>query len=271
MGCGIQSAYDLVVRRLRAWATLFALVLFGGLLGAALPGSAAAQLCSGIPGLLQNGSFEAPDILQPSPPAARIFGTSPDISASYDDTNVPGWSTTAPDGEIEIWASGFNGVDSFEGAQHAEVNANQFGALFQDLVTTANSEIVWSFAHRGRSGVDTVEVLIGPQGGPLLSQGTFSTDNDDWDLKSGSYVVPAGQTITRFQFLAVSTANGSISVGNFVDAVRIAPECDYGDAPATYPVTRANNGAAHRISPGAFLGSAVDAETDGIGLISNGT
>ncbi len=41
------------------------------------------------------------------------------------------------------------------------------------------------------------------------------------------------------------------------------PKLDFGDAPQTYPVLRSANGARHAIKPGFFLGSSVDAETDG--------
>lgn len=97
----------------------------------------------------------------------------------------------------------------------------------------------------------------------MVAQGTFSTGNSAWDVKSGTYVVPAGQTVTRFQFLAVSTANGNLSVGNFIDDVRLAPLCDFGDAPSNYPVLFSDGGAAHRITAGAFLGNAADADFGG--------
>ncbi len=227
------------------------------------PVIALAQECSGIPGLVTNGGFELPDVTLSSPAAVQVFGSPPNVVKIYNEGDVPGWETTAADNRIELWRSGFGGVASYEGNQHAEINANLFGAFFQDLATTPNTTVLWSFAHRGRAGVDTVEVLIGSPGGTLVSQGQFSTGNGGWDVKSGSYTVPVGQTVTRFQFLAVSTAAGNPSVGNFVDAVRITPDCDYGDAPASFPVLRSNNGAAHRLEIGSFLGSSIDVETDG--------
>jgi len=223
----------------------------------------AADACSGIPGLLANGSLEVPDISSPVPSALQTFGSPPLQVKIYSADDVPGWNTTATDNRIELWQSGFNGVVSFDGQQHAEVNANRFGAFFQDLQSTPETEVLWEFAHRGRSGVDTVEVLIGPVAGPLDSQGAFSTDNDDWVLYSGRYDVPVGQSTTRFEFRAIATANGNTSVGNFVDGLRIAPSCDYGDAPGSFPVARANNGAAHLVRSNVFLGSLADTEVDG--------
>jgi hypothetical protein len=181
----------------------------------------------------------------------------------YDENDVLGWSTTASNNRIELWQSGFNSVPSFDGNQHAEVNASAVGGLFQDILTSPGSEIIWSFAHRGRAGVDTLRVEIGPPGGPLLSQGVFSTGSGAWDVKTGTYEIPAGQTVTRFQFTAVSTAANNATVGNFIDAVQIGPLCDYGDAASSFAVLRSNSGAAHRVQSGAFLGSAIDPEFDG--------
>ena len=245
--------------------------VFSGLLASTCNINAVAQSCAGIPGLLFNGSFENPDVTQPTPVADQTFGTPPIVVRIYDENDVPNWNTSASDDSIELWRSGFSGVDSFDGDQHAELNANIAGGLYQDLVTTPNTTALWQFAHRGRSGVDTAEVLIGPPGGPLVSQGTFSTGTNDWDIKSGEYIIPPGQPITRFEFRAVSTASGSASVGNFIDAVRIVPECDYGDAPSSFPVARANNGAAHLILVNTFLGSSADPEVDGSSAGGNAT
>lgn len=226
------------------------------------PAAAVAQVCQGIPGLTINGGFEQPNIRSTPPAPFQTFTSNPFIRA-YRQADVPGWSTTDARGAIEVWETGAQGVPAYAGRQFAEINAYDFAALYQDILTTPGSTVIWSFAHRGRAGTDTLRVLMGPPGGPLVDQGTFSTGNTAWSLKSGSYTVPPGQTVTRFQFLAVSTAGGSLSVGNFIDEVRISPLCDYGDAPATYPVLRSNGGAAHRISSGAFLGARVDADFDG--------
>lgn len=246
--------------------TAACLALIGMALNAMFAGSPAkaqtsGDICSGIPGLTINAGFEQPDINTTTP--ATIFTPRPTAATNYDQGDVNGWSTTAADGQIEIWQSGALGVPSYRGAQHAEINANIFSALFQDVQTTPGTEIIWSFAHRGRAGVDTVRVEMGAPGAALVSQGTFSTGNTDWDVKSGRYIVPAGQTVTRFQFVAVSTASGNASVGNFIDEVILAPLCDFGDAPSSFPVLRDDQGAAHRISVSAFLGSGVDPEVDG--------
>ena len=247
--CGVQAL-------LRSAALLHAFIWLS------LSSVASAQICEGIPGLTVNGGFEQPVINTTPPTPFQTFRSNPFIRA-YRQADVPGWSTTDSNRAIEIWETGSFGVPAYEGRQFAEINAYNFAALYQDVATTPGTTVIWRFAHRGRAGTDTVRVLMGPPGGALISQGTFSTGTSAWDVKSGSYVVPAGQTVTRFQFLAVSTANGNLSVGNFIDDVRLAPLCDFGDAPSIYPVLLADGGAAHRITSGAFLGSTVDPDFGG--------
>lgn len=134
--------------------------------------------------------------------------------------NVSGWYTTAPDGIIEIWRSGFNGVESYEGTYHAEINANMFGTLYQVVDTVPGTTIYWEFAHRGRAGVDSIALLIGAEDGDWIQQTVVTTGKDAWQLYSGTYIVPEGQTRTAFAYEAVSTHNDHPSIGNFLDGIR---------------------------------------------------
>ncbi|GAB3312298.1 hypothetical protein GCM10027298_37400 [Epidermidibacterium keratini] len=171
---------------------------------------------------IQNGSFE-----QPAQTANVVIQSQ---------TLVPGWSTTATDGQIEIWRynNGTNfpnpgSVPAAEGRQFAELNANQTSTLYQDIATVPGQVMRWSLKHRGRLGADTMQVQIGAPGGTLVAQtptGATSTNitdgNTAWGTYSGIYVVPAGQTTTRFAFAAVSTSSGNTSVGNFLDDIVFA-------------------------------------------------
>jgi len=154
-----------------------------------------------------NGGFEIPAL----PPFG--FGL-------FDDTQVPGWQTTASDGLFEYWGDGFNGVPAAEGNNFVELNANEVSTLYQDVSTVPGTTLQWSLEHRGRLGVDTMRVLIGDPAGPLVQAGPdLSDDNTAWGAHSGLYVVPAGQTTTRFAFESVSAAGGNPTFGNLLDAV----------------------------------------------------
>jgi uncharacterized repeat protein (TIGR01451 family) len=154
-----------------------------------------------------NGGFELPF-------------QAPSTFSLVNESTVAGWKTTAADDKIEIWGTGFNGVPSYQGNQFVELNANLTSALYQDLCVLPGDSINWSVAHRGRSGVDNMVIRIGIPGA-LVTQRSVSTGNTAWVVYTGGYRVPMGQTVTRFQFEAVSTANGSNSVGNFIDDVNI--------------------------------------------------
>ncbi|MGG8496617.1 hypothetical protein ACQY1Q_09385, partial [Tenacibaculum sp. TC6] len=138
-----------------------------------------------------------------------------------DESQVPGWDTTASDNQIEIWRSGFNGVPASNGDYFVELNANVSSSLYQEYCTQPGDVISWSLDHRGRSGVDVAEVRIGGDLGTAAVQQTMSDGTSSWGSYSGTYTVPAGQTTTVIAFNAVSTASGSLSVGNFIDNVNI--------------------------------------------------
>jgi gliding motility-associated-like protein len=135
--------------------------------------------------------------------------------------SVPCWSTTATDGMIEIWGSGFSGVPSFSGVNFVELNANQVSTLFQNFTAPLGGNVQISFAHRGRAGVDVMSVSIGPVGGPYVDLGTFNANNTAWVYNTVNYTFPtAGNQDYTIRFNSVSAAGGS-TVGNFLDAISI--------------------------------------------------
>lgn len=155
---------------------------------------------------LTNGGFEDP-VLDP--------GTIVNVHQSV----MPGWSTTAGDGQIEVWRVDTPTADT--GNQHVELNANQVSTLFQDIATVPGQVLRWELAHRGRAGTDVIRVMLGPPAGPLVQQGASIADgNSAWGHYSGLYTVPVGQTTTRFAFESVSSVGGA-TFGNFLDSVHL--------------------------------------------------
>jgi len=170
-----------------------------------------------------NGSFEQPVIGDEPPNHVRSWAGGKIVT--YYDSDVNGWETTATDHEIEFWRD--DAGTPFEGRQFIELNANQVAAVYQDIPTIPGKRFNWFVAHRGRSGVDTARVLIGPPGGPLSEVKQMVDDNDRWGTYLGSYAVPANQTVTRLQFEAVSTASGNDTMGNFLDGFKVGPVVQY--------------------------------------------
>ncbi len=209
------------------------------------------------------------------------FELPPSAPLQNDENIIPGWATVpdlpnsgnsfAERNSIELWADGFLGVPSQEGVQFAEINAYVNGTLYQDVALTPGTTIEWSLWHRGREGTDSMNVLMGsPDEVISLAassvQATMVTGNTAWKFYSGTYIIPAGQYVTRFGFHSVSTFNGNQSAGNLVDNISLGITCrDYGDAPSQYPTTNSNNGAYHKLTdtPAIFIGNLVDKELDG--------
>ncbi|GLW25556.1 hypothetical protein DI270_013010 [Microbispora triticiradicis] len=176
--------------------------------------------CTDTPVALANGSFEEPPItgFQMLPDAS----TNPSI----------GWRTTATDNLVEFWRNGYGGVPAADGQQFAELNANMFSTLYQDVPTIPGTVMTWSLYHRGVAGTDTMHVLIGAPGATLVQTpaGASSPDitdgNTAWRRYTGTYVVPPGQTVTRFSFQSVTTAGGNPATGNLLDGVVFeTPRC----------------------------------------------
>ncbi len=225
-------------------------------LGVATPAFAA--VCDGSTDSLGNGGFETPAV-------------TPDTYTPFPAAAVPPWQTTDGLGEIEIWGTGFGGVPAGEGNAFAELNANTAGTLYQDVVSTPGSTMSWTLLHRAREGTDVMQVLIGDANAADINgtagwdviSGDLSDDTSAWGSHGADYVVPAGQTCTRFAFRAVSTGSGSDSVGNFLDDIAFtvtipaAPSAPASVAPAvTIPPTDSSvrsDGRAGSDGPGAVF------------------
>ena len=141
------------------------------------------------------------------------------------------------------------GIRSASGSVHAELAANQLSALFQDVGSIPGTTIRWSVKHRARipGATDSMEVRIGSttsQTAQTVTQwrapnnnvyaaptyGTTFTETSTttiatsltqgWTEYRGAYVVPTGQTTTRFRFEARA---GSGSQGNLLDDIQFSP------------------------------------------------
>ena len=114
-----------------------------------------------------NGSFEDLDI---SSKAYLLLNAE---NSSKPDTGI-GWSTTAIDKKVEIgnFEKGKNyyliAKDSLvpnayvkDGSNFIELNATETGTVYQNFLTKKDKINEWSFAHRGREGIDYMAMIIG--------------------------------------------------------------------------------------------------------------
>ncbi len=182
---------------------------------------------------LVNGSFEQPYYTSIAVPGPGYFTTPAGT--------VPGWKTTDSYQVFEIFNKTL--MDQIQpgsvqdkqglknsvahGEQFAELNSREAAQLYQDVQTTPGQTIYWRLAHKGRLGTDTMALKIGssavhPKDLPTVQQ--MTTGKDQWKYYTGTYKVPAGQTVTRFGFEAVSSAGGNPAAGNFLDDIFLGTE-----------------------------------------------
>jgi hypothetical protein len=158
------------------------------------------------------------------------YGLGLNSNADFPDASsnpAGGWFTTEADHLIEVWGSGWDGVPAYAGNDFVELNANAVGTLYQDASgIAAGSQVGFSFAHRGRLGVDTMQLVITDLG----ADGIFGTSDDttlfsqqysDGNTAWGAYmnvapITALGHTI-RFSYESISAAGGDPTFGNFLD------------------------------------------------------
>lgn len=168
---------------------------------------------------LINPSFETPAV------GVTTVGLYPDASQVG---GFPGWRTTATDHKIELWSMGYNGVTSYDGDQHVELNATQVSTLYQDATgISAGSLVGYEFAHRGRAGVDTMRLTItdlgldntfGTTDDTILFTNLYTDGNTAWGhyTDGGATLTALGNDI-RFAYESVAAAGGNQAIGNFID------------------------------------------------------
>ncbi len=175
-----------------------------------------------------NGSFENPLV----------------VSAPHfvDSNLMPCWRTTAANGQMELWNSGYNGVQSFSGNQFLEMNAFSFCIIYQDFIVQPNTILQIGFAHRGRAGVDSVNVSIGAVGGTYISLGDFGADTV-WNYHSLNYTIPSGNdSVYTIRFNSIYATLNDPGIGNFLDTVTVCGlnvglnETNYSESIKVYPL-----------------------------------
>lgn len=118
--------------------------------------------------LVINGSFEDIDI------SGKVYSHFNAENSSSPSTGI-GWSTTAIDKKVEIgnFEKGKSiysiAKDSLipyayvkDGSNFIELNATETGTVYQNFLAQKDKTNEWSFAHRGREGIDYMAMIIGP-------------------------------------------------------------------------------------------------------------
>jgi hypothetical protein len=151
--------------------------------------------------LIANGDFENPN----------FSGTT---WTWYTASAVDGWDGS----NIELWKSGFNGVNSYEGNQHAELNAHPNNGLpfsiFQSFSSTVGQSYEVSFAYRARAN-DSESFRFEVDG--IINQLIDDQVTSGWSVFSSSFV--ALDSLSTIRFTSVNPLTHT--VGNFIDDVEV--------------------------------------------------
>lgn len=129
---------------------------------------------------IQNGSFE---YNADGSPYVQASGNHSQPQ-SYE---IQAWNTTAEENKVELFNKSSTEHMSAsvpaknyipDGTYAAELNADEPGSLYQVVNTMPSSAYLWGLDHRGRSGVDTMALVIGPNQEVRPSKNSGSTNSE---------------------------------------------------------------------------------------------
>lgn len=134
---------------------------------------------------VQNGSFE---YNADGSPYVQASGNQPQSHA------IQAWNTTAEENKVELFNASstahMSASDSAknyipDGTYAAELNADEPGSLYQVVNTMPSSTYLWGLDHRGRSGTDTMALVIGPSQElrPSKNSGSTNSETTSSDIK----------------------------------------------------------------------------------------
>lgn len=127
---------------------------------------------------IQNGSFEY------NADGSQYVQTSGNQPQSHE---IQAWNTTAEENKVELFDKNsmahMSATDSTknyipDGKYAAELNADEPGSLYQIVNTMPSSAYLWGLDHRGRSGEDTMALVIGPNQEVRPSKNSGSTNSE---------------------------------------------------------------------------------------------
>ena len=167
---------------------------------------------------VQNGSFE---YNADGSPYVQASGNQPQSHA------IQAWNTTAEENKVELFdktstahMSASVSTKNYipDGTYAAELNADEPGSLYQVVNTLPSSTYLWGLDHRGRSGTDTMALVIGPSqelrpsknSGSTNSETTSSTTKKDYGKDQFMQMVEWAKSQEKIKLLSdYSDASGN--------------------------------------------------------------
>ena len=144
------------------------------------------------------------------------------ITTILDATVIPGWRVNTDWGTMFFLdSSNLVGGDPYTGGQYVQLlqdDTDQWNpsdpnikGLYKDMDTSEITKMDYSFASASRTPTGTtVNLFAGPPTGPFTAIAQHTANSTTWQLIQGTYVIPTGQTTTRFIFRVEGNAIGHL-------------------------------------------------------------
>lgn len=157
-------------------------------------------------------------------------------------TLIEGWNTTATDKKIELgWVQKHDTLEGatksphmplkqsnfisgnliLEGNQFGEVNADESGTMYQTFTLYEPTKLDFRMYHRGRSGIDTLAIIIGnAQQYEPSKVGNIKSNKDqyqqmvDWLKENKPIEIENKTAVGRFVYTTAFTENGGFESDN---------------------------------------------------------
>ncbi len=176
------------------------------------------EVTKSLPTSLMNGGFESGNYYWSSDvDAAPGDTTSIMINDNYGPLSIVGTTVV---GGVAYYPT--------DGSSMARID--QSGALYQDIQTVPGATYKWSYQHSTNnanpgsgSAYQYINLYIGaPDNLKFQHKGEVGTQ---WELETGTYTVPAGQTTTRIVFADDPQGTGTVySQAHFLDSIKFYPQ-----------------------------------------------
>ena len=150
------------------------------------------------------------------------------VNGGFEDHTITSGWTYGPDASggwegdnLEIWATGFLNVVSYEGMRHAELNAHphhqDVWSIYQSFDTVVGQLYEVSFAYRARrndSEKFRFEIIDGTS---LIDEVMHEHHTNDWSVFNDTFIGTGNPT--KLKFTSIYPYAGT--VGNFIDDVSV--------------------------------------------------
>jgi len=170
-----------------------------------------------------------------TPPMQNVTG----ITTIGTEFVVPGWRVNLDTWDSIFFAEALNAINfaPYSGGQCIQLlsdpeedwdpNDPDIKGIYKEFDTSEITVMDYSFAHATRSEGNSIQLYAGPPTGPFTLVTEEAAVGLQWTLKTGEYVVPAGQAVTRFVFRTKENKIGSVlDAANFTAnvSIRTAPQ-----------------------------------------------